>query len=135
MKVSDFKVGQKLCYVQFGHRRNEKPQVLEHVVIKVGRQWVTACEPCMEGKPWMAERFKPETMTADGNGYASPGKYYLTEEQYRSEIESNKAWRELQEFVQCGSRVCKTKLSAQRIREILNELKGNELMEDDNEAI
>ncbi len=79
-------IGQKLWYVSNVHRG--KPIQHEVIVEKIGRKWfeVEGCFPRME----------IETLQADGGQYMSPGRCYLSEQDYIKEQELIKAWTEFQ---------------------------------------
>lgn len=120
MKPSDFKLGQRLWHVPA--QRYDKTKNGEwHVVKRIGRKWVTAG---LEDRDYTDRRFDPEDMYVDGGGYSPPGRYYLTKEEYDERVARNKVLHELREYVTYGTCERSCKLSSQRLREILNELKG-----------
>ncbi len=76
-------VGQKLWFVG-SHRHSGDP--CEVIVEKIGRKWATIDK--------MADRIDIETLVADGNGYSSPGRCYLSRAEYESKIALDNAWGE-----------------------------------------
>jgi len=82
------KVGQKLWYVP----RRSAPYEVE--VTKVGRKWATV------GEGYRAERIDLETWYADGRGYSSPGRCYLSQEDYVTELDLSRLWAHLQREIQ-----------------------------------
>lgn len=78
MTPKDFQRGQKLVAVYSLNRR--VPDVLDVEVVGVGRKWVTFAEP---GRRWpRSDRFDPADMTMDAGNYSSPGRVYLSREDY-----------------------------------------------------
>ena len=79
------KVGQKLWYVP-----NNRGGQHEVTVIKVGRMWAhVGTHVGIRG------RIDMETLIADGGGYGSPGRCYLSQEHYNSELRRVRKWGEL----------------------------------------
>jgi hypothetical protein len=72
-------VGQKLWYVP--SERRDKP--FEVTVENVGRKWA---------KIGYRLRVDKETLWADGGEYSSPGRCYLSEEDYLRELDFNATW-------------------------------------------
>ena len=124
MTPKDFKIGQEICFVRNGWRRTEPKKIERHIVTMVGRIWVTTCKIGNEKHEHMRERFAPQdTMCADGKGYSSLGKYYLTEQDYHDETARDEALYELRRFFDaCGA--IATTVSMPRLKEILAELRG-----------
>ena len=79
--MNEFTVGQVLYYVPES-RYNQSKYV---TITKVGRIWLS-CD---------GMRISKETLRADGYGYASPGKCWLSKEEYDRYRELCKAWEEL----------------------------------------
>src|ERR1700688_1369142 len=78
-------VGQKLWYVDTPRQNN--PRGREITVTKVGRKWVEVGR----GYP----RIDIETLHADGAGYSSPGRCWLSEVDYDAEVSLNRIWNSL----------------------------------------
>lgn len=78
--MSKFHVGQQLWYVPFERRGN--PRSVNVTVI--GRKWVT-----LEGRQG---RFDESTMLMDGNGYSSPGRVYMSQEEHLKSVADSRAW-------------------------------------------
>ncbi len=75
------KVGQKLYYVP---NRNGIGRESEAEITKIGRKWATC------GR-WET-KIDIVTLEADGAGYSSPGRAYLSEENYRTKIRMSSMW-------------------------------------------
>lgn len=80
MKIK-LQVGQKLWYVSIRHGESH-----EAVVTKVGRKWATI------GEGWRAQLIDLVTMQADGKGYSSPGRCYLSREAHEMERARSDTW-------------------------------------------
>lgn len=86
-------VGQKLYIV---YDRNVSRNGTEFLVVtKIGNKWATLQHP---DRTWAtSERVDLEDMRLDGGQYSSPGKAYLSEQHYKTEMELNEAWRAFQQ--------------------------------------
>ena len=82
--TADLKVGDKFWYVP--SPRNGAPREVE--IAKIGRVWITET-----GRNPL--RFDRETLEADGNGYASPGRAYLSVEAHAAHRDRLAAWARL----------------------------------------
>lgn len=78
--VSQIKVDQELLYVP-NHGRNAPCMV---TVKTVGRKWITLSNRL---------RIDINTLVADGGGYSSPGKCYLTKEEYEDFRRVSDKWK------------------------------------------
>lgn len=77
-KNQDFVVGQEL-FVVFNRQRIGASLRSERLkIIKVGRKWLTL-------KDYTEIRADKETLELDGGDYCSPGRCYLSEEDYRED--------------------------------------------------
>ena len=81
------KVGQELCCVNSDHRRGPGRPV---TIKKIGRVWLTVDNGY--GRDW---RVDPESLRVDGGQHQSPGQCYLSEAEYLSERDRNRAWQSL----------------------------------------
>ena len=72
------RVGQKLWWV--GNRSAGDGRQREVTVVSVGRKWATL--DCKSGYPI---RNDIETLWADGKGFWSPGRCYLSKQEYDDE--------------------------------------------------
>ena len=82
--MADFEKGQFLTFVG-SHRYNAGAK--ETAIVTVGRKWLTLDN---------GYRVDKETLWADGEGYTSPGRAYLSMAEYEAETALNAAWDELQ---------------------------------------
>jgi len=80
---NNLRAGQKLWYVPVA-ARFEKPREVE--VTKVGRRWAHLGE-CL--------RVDLETLRADGGGFPSPGRCYLSRETWEQKQALNSGWESL----------------------------------------
>ena len=81
------KVGQVLfCVVDVYRGPARKYWV---TVEKIGRKWAM-----FEGR--RPDRISLKTLRLDGREYGSPGRCYLTEKEYHSEVEFTRCWRRIQ---------------------------------------
>lgn len=74
MKPSDFTVGQKLVAVYTLNRKD--PRVAEVMVTGIGRVWVTYDDGIRR------PRFDPEDMSIDGGNFTSPGRVFLSMDEF-----------------------------------------------------
>lgn len=81
-------VGQKLFYVSSSRWRTNPTRWL--AITKVGRKWAY-----LEN----GDRVYVETLFVDGAGYSTPGRCYLTEEEYQKEKHKTECWRVLWNWV------------------------------------
>lgn len=95
MKTKDFHVGQKVFFVPMSVSavRAFSTEIEEHVVMSVGRKWVTAGPEGTNAYSWY--RFLPDTMLADGKDFGSTVKYFLSKEAFYEELEVERLWREI----------------------------------------
>jgi hypothetical protein len=75
----EYKLGQTLWYVPI--RRHGQP--CEVTIAKVGRQWLTLSN---------GHRACKEDLVCDGKEYVSPGRCYLSEDEYRHEVLLKNQW-------------------------------------------
>ena len=97
-------VGQKLWWVSrsdHSHRKDGR----EVIVTKIGHKWAT-----LEN----GHRIDLKTMIANGGNYSSPGRCYLSHEDYDRLSRARDAWRE---FAQCLIRPCPDDMTSERILE------------------
>jgi hypothetical protein len=76
----EFKVGQSLWFAPSARWAGAPRSV---VISKVGRKWITLGD---EG------RMDPETMRMDGEGFSSPGRCYLTRQDWEDAVARRDAW-------------------------------------------
>jgi hypothetical protein len=81
-----YQVGQKLWYVP--NRRYSQPEWV--TIEKVGRKWLSVGRRL---------RLDAETLQADGGGYSSPGRAYLTQEEHSTAVRIAAKWSEFTTFV------------------------------------
>lgn len=79
-------VGQTLWYVPHQRYESGRDRGTEVTVIKVGRKWADL----NRGIP----RISIQTMQADGGQYSSPGRCYLSRDEWLAEITLNAIWRD-----------------------------------------
>ena len=77
-------VGQKLWWVSDRYRNTR--ELLEVEVTKVGRKWADISN---------RYRVNVQTLETIGKGYSSPGKCYLSKNEYLSEAKTIEAWLSL----------------------------------------
>jgi hypothetical protein len=83
--MSKFIVGQTLWFVYYkGYSSSPRPDC-EVTITKVGREWLTLSS---------GHRVDKHTLIADGKGYSSPGRCYLSREIYEKRVATLKAWRD-----------------------------------------
>lgn len=78
-------VGQELWYVPSDARQHSQAQAVR--VTKVGRKWADL-EP-----PYLG-RVNIETLWLDGGGYASPGRCWLSVDEYEATVARERLWRD-----------------------------------------
>jgi len=83
--MNKFIVGQTLWFVHCGTGGNRSHMDGEVTITKVGREWLTLSN---------RHRVDKHTLYADGKGYASPGRCYLSREIYEKWKAVLKAWRD-----------------------------------------
>jgi hypothetical protein len=85
VRVGEMKlnVGQTLVFVPSGFRRGQPTEV---TVTKIGRKWAD-----IEGT-FYTDRIEIDTLHADGGKYSSPGRCYLSREEYETEKATGDAW-------------------------------------------
>jgi hypothetical protein len=81
-------VGQKLWLVPSAGYWGEPREV---TVTKVGRKWF-ATDDC--------GRFDRQSFEADGRGYSSPGRCYLSKEEYDTYLGVVQRWRDLRSAIE-----------------------------------
>lgn len=91
--MTTYTVGQKLWFVPNDTRRRPPSEV---TITRVGRKWI-------ETDSWY--RFAIETLVADGKGYASPGRCYLSREEHERVAALARAWYEFRCKVNGQARV------------------------------
>lgn len=104
--MGEVRAGQKLWFVPSERRRT--PYEIE--VQSVGRKWVN-CNDRL--------RFDMDTLEADGHGYSSPGKAYLTKADYELARRRSEAWSHLvQTIARLGAWRAPEHLTTAKIEEI-----------------
>ena len=101
-----FEVGQKVVVV-FNERRNERIEEFE--VTKIGRVWAQ-----ISAGGAYEYRFNLESLLIDGGQYMSPGRIYLSREEYETEKATEGVWKV---FRECVDRTWKPEISVEKIRE------------------
>lgn len=109
----ELKVGQSLWFVPNGISRRGDPR--EVTVIKVGHKWVTLD---IGNPPY---RMAKGEMSVDGKGYMSPGRCYLSREEYESEVAVLAAWCDLVTLINTRS---PDGMTLEKIKEIKSLLFG-----------
>lgn len=89
--VTKLQVGQKLWYVPARLNSREVRDGYEVTVAKVGRKWADVER---DGR-WSTKRIDIESLYADGRGYSSPGRCYISREHYEVERLTQQAWTKL----------------------------------------
>ena len=90
MDTDDFHIGQEVYVVHNGGRGHKDS--CKATITKIGRRWINyECR----NKSWLSGRFDPEDMWVDGKGYSSPGKVYLSQEDFDESTLRNKAYRDM----------------------------------------
>lgn len=87
--MQKLKVGQVLWWVQSGVKKSplrDGPVT----VTRIGRKWITLSN---------YHRMDIETWDADGGGFSSPGRCYVSEEAYRYECAMTEKWGDLRRLV------------------------------------
>jgi hypothetical protein len=79
----DFQVGQTVIFVG-AHRHNAGAKEMK--ITKIGRKWLS-----LEN----GYRVDRETLAADGAGYVSPGRAYVTREEYEAKLALENEWEGL----------------------------------------
>jgi hypothetical protein len=83
-----WEVGMEVCVVYTLNVRGD-PTPRTETITKVGRKWITTA--CIRG---LTTRFDAETLYIDGGSYASPGKVYADEEEYRRTTLKQELWKD-----------------------------------------
>lgn len=78
--------GQTLLFVPHGNRSTER----EVKVIKVGRVWAETSG---------YRRISLQTLTADGRGYSSPGRCWLSREAWEADKAESAAWNAFRDII------------------------------------
>lgn len=99
-------VGQTLCFVG-AHRFNAGAR--DVVVTKVGRKWAQ-----LDNR----YRIDIQTLEADGAGYTSPGRCYISRAEFEDEQRRNEVWSALRKAVNSHNRLPDT-ISTSQIESIL----------------
>lgn len=81
-------VGQELWFV---HREDRSGAPRTVTVTKVGRKWASI--------DYWGLRVDINTLVAQGNGYASPGRCWINREAWDAELEREAAWSKLRKYV------------------------------------
>lgn len=87
--MSELTIGQKLWWVGSNYRRHDHDQG-EATVTKIGRKWAEL------SFSWRALRIDKNTLIADGGGYTSPGRCYLSRDHFEAAEHVRKVWDEFQ---------------------------------------
>jgi hypothetical protein len=82
--------GQELWFVASDRRSCARNGYVK--VNAVGRKWITL------GKQGQMRAHK-DTLIVDGRGFSSPGRCYLTREEYETERANDAAWDSLRDFI------------------------------------
>jgi len=83
--MSKFIVGQNLWWVYENSYSNSPRPGCEVAITKIGRKWIDLDN---------GHRVDKHTFYADGRGYSSPGRCYLSREIYEKRVATLKAWRD-----------------------------------------
>jgi hypothetical protein len=90
-KMNKFIVGQTLWFV-YSHNYGNLPRSnCEVTITKVGREWLTLSS---------GHRIDKHTLEVDGEGYASPGRCYLSRKKHEEEIAVVLEWKKFLRFLQ-----------------------------------
>lgn len=108
----EFEVGQKLFCVENNWRRKASYKYIK--IQKIGRKWLT-----MED----GDRVDKNTMYIDGGKFSSPGRAYMSEEDYQLETQKNEAWEKLRSLIR--SRCTPEHLKIKHIEFMVNLINGN----------
>lgn len=87
--TTKFFVGQKLWYVKHEYYTSER-EGYEVIVLSIGRKWVSIGDKM---------RFDKETMIVDGYEYSSPGRVYMSKDEYQIGVEIEKEWNNFRRLV------------------------------------
>jgi hypothetical protein len=79
-------IGQKLWFVPSDRRWSQPREV---TVTKIGRKWAYTNRYRNE------EKVDKETLVVSGGGYASPGRCWLSQEEYEAHAAADREWRRL----------------------------------------
>jgi hypothetical protein len=111
-----FAVGQVLYYIKYAHNRNSVPEGFPITITKVGNRWLST------DNHWI--RIDKNTLQADGGKYSSPGKAWLSEEEYITHYTRNKLWMEIFRSVRAND--MPSKITVSELETILNLLRKND---------
>ena len=92
--MADLVVGQVLWYVQYRISRGDAGH--EVTIAKIGRKWAAL------DKGW--PRIDKDTLVADGGKYSSPGRCWLSKDDWERGKIADKAWNQLSGRVRHGLR-------------------------------
>ncbi len=115
-KENGWTVGVKVFVVET--MRGMAGKTYHATVVKVGRTWVTF----QQDGTGLQERFDHASMWIDGKGYSSPGRVYLSEQDYLDDTERRKEWTEF--CRRLNSYNVPPHLTLADIREIAAKVKG-----------
>ncbi len=119
VKSEGWHVGARVFVVETNYG-SRGPLTYWAMVIKVGRKWVTVQR---EGSVACC-RFDAETMRVDGGSYSSPGRVYVSEDDYLHETERRKEWGDLLPWV--GYSGPPPHMTLEDIRAVAKMVKGEE---------
>lgn len=86
MNVHNLKVGQELYWTTTVNRSRYGGNDCWVTIEKVGRKWAHLIN---------GHRIELENLIADGGGYSSPGRCYMTREEVVEERKVNKLWQKI----------------------------------------
>lgn len=101
MKPSDFTIGQEVFFRYSDARRHSHttPLIALFVVKNTGRKWVEAAYRPGDRAVW---KFEAETLAMDGEGFGSPGRIYLSADDFVRDQELERAWVDFRRLVDRG---------------------------------
>lgn len=94
MADAPFSVGQTIYYARVKQYPRGEIDLIPEVITAIGRKWATI------GR---AGRFDMQTRMVDGGGYSSPGRIYLSVEEYETRVANAKAWAALERAIRYKS--------------------------------
>ena len=112
--MSEFKVGQKLYVVTSGLRGRGREEYQE--ITKIGRRWLT-----LDNRN-CTRRIDKENLYVDGGQYSSPGRAYLSKEDYDHEVLLGKLWSRIYNSSSFGSRP--KGVTVETMKKMLDEIEG-----------
>lgn len=105
------KVGDNVFFVP-REKYNGQPRFCE--ITKIGRKWAEFDR---------GRRFDINTLEVDGGGYQSPGRIYLTKEEYDNKVKTQLLWIKLKELTSLYC--CPDYLSTEDLQDAIDALQRN----------